>query len=118
VLFRSIVIEESEGAVSKGLAQLTANEAIKTKRFYFLWLMMFINMTSGIAILAVASPMGVDIAGLTAGAAAFMVGVGGVFNGAGDLVWASISGLHRQNESLYAVFRAADWHLCSSAVYD
>lgn len=83
---KGVVIGESEGAVSKDLAQLTANEAIKTKRFYFLWLMLFINVTCGIAILAVASPMGVEIAGLTAGAAAFMVGVMGVFNGAGRLV--------------------------------
>lgn len=83
---KGVVIDESDGAVSKDLAQLTANEAIKTKRFYFLWLMLFINVTCGIAILAVASPMGVEIAGLTAGAAAFMVGVMGVFNGAGRLV--------------------------------
>lgn len=100
---KGIVIEESEGAVSKDLAQLTANEAIKTKRFYFLWLMLFINVTCGIAILAVASPMGVEIAGLTAGAAAFMVGVMGVFNGAGRLVWASISDyIGRTN--LYTLF--------------
>lgn len=100
---KGIVIEENEGAVSKDLAQLTANEAIKTKRFYFLWLMLFINVTCGIAILAVASPMGVEIAGLTAGAAAFMVGVMGVFNGAGRLVWASISDyIGRTN--LYTLF--------------
>lgn len=100
---KGIVIGESEGAVSKDLAQLTANEAIKTKRFYFLWLMLFINVTCGIAILAVASPMGVEIAGLTAGAAAFMVGVMGVFNGAGRLVWASISDyIGRTN--LYTLF--------------
>ncbi|CAM4210402.1 OFA family MFS transporter [Jeotgalicoccus halotolerans] len=100
---KGVVIEESEGAVSKDLAQLTANEAIKTKRFYFLWLMLFINVTCGIAILAVASPMGVEIAGLTAGAAAFMVGVMGVFNGAGRLVWASISDyIGRTN--LYTLF--------------
>lgn len=100
---KGVVIGESEGAVSKDLAQLTANEAIKTKRFYFLWLMLFINVTCGIAILAVASPMGVEIAGLTAGAAAFMVGVMGVFNGAGRLVWASISDyIGRTN--LYTLF--------------
>lgn len=97
-----VVIEETKTA-SKDLAQLTANEAIKTKRFYFLWLMLFINVTCGIAILAVASPMGVEIAGLSAGAAAVMVGIMGVFNGAGRLIWASISDyIGRPN--LYTIF--------------
>lgn len=100
---KGVVIDESTATVSKDLAQLTANEAIKTKRFYFMWLMLFINVTCGIAILAVASPMGVEIAGLSAGAAAFMVGIMGVFNGAGRLVWASISDyLGRTN--LYTLF--------------
>lgn len=97
-----VVIEETKTA-SKDLAQLTANEAIKTKRFYFLWFMLFINITCGIAILAVASPMGVEIAGLSAGAAAVMVGIMGVFNGAGRLIWASISDyIGRPN--LYTIF--------------
>ncbi|WP_026859126.1 L-lactate MFS transporter [Jeotgalicoccus psychrophilus] len=100
---KGVVIDESAATVSKDLAQLTANEAIKTKRFYFMWLMLFINVTCGIAILAVASPMGVEIAGLSAGAAAFMVGIMGVFNGAGRLIWASISDyIGRTN--LYTLF--------------
>ena len=43
--------------VKQDLSQLTANEAVKTRRFWFLWLMLFINVTCGIAILAVASPI-------------------------------------------------------------
>jgi MFS transporter, OFA family, oxalate/formate antiporter len=73
------------------LSQLTANEAVKTKRFWFLWIMLFINVTCGIAILAVASPMAQEIAGLTAAAAATMVGIMGFFNGVGRLAWASVS---------------------------
>ena len=100
---KGAVAQDNESPVAKDLAQLTANEAVKTKRFYFLWLMLFINVTCGIAILAVASPMGVEIAGLSAGAAAFMVGIMGVFNGAGRLVWASISDyIGRTN--LYTLF--------------
>lgn len=76
---------------NKDYVQLTANEAVKTRRFYFLWLMLFINITCGIAILAVASPMGQEVAGLSVKSAAIMVGIMGVFNGAGRLVWASIS---------------------------
>lgn len=82
---------EEKKTAKRDLVQLTANEAVKTRRFYFLWLMLFINVTCGIAILAVASPMAQEIAGLSAGAAALMVGLMGVFNGGGRLVWASVS---------------------------
>lgn len=77
--------------VSADLSQLTANEAVKTRRFWYLWVMLFINITCGIAILSVASPMAQEIAGLSAAAAATMVGLMGVFNGLGRIGWASIS---------------------------
>ncbi|MBU9714830.1 OFA family MFS transporter [Evansella tamaricis] len=77
--------------VSKDLAQLTANEAIKTKRFWYLWIMLFINITCGIAIISVASPMAQEFVGMSAAAAATMVGLIGVFNGAGRIAWASFS---------------------------
>lgn len=82
---------EEQPEQKKDYVQLVANEAIKTRRFYFLWLMLFINITCGIAILAVASPMGQEVAGLSVKSAALMVGIMGVFNGAGRLFWASIS---------------------------
>ena len=48
-------------------------------------------MECGIAILAVASPMAQELAGLSVAAAATMVGIMGVFNGLGRIGWASIS---------------------------
>ncbi|MFB4164055.1 OFA family MFS transporter [Alteribacillus sp. JSM 102045] len=83
--------EKEEKKKNLDLSELTANQAVKTRRFWYLWLMLFINVTCGIAILAVASPMGQEIAGLSAAAAATMVGVMGFFNGAGRIAWASIS---------------------------
>lgn len=73
------------------LSNLTANEAVKTRRFWILWFMLFINVTCGIAIIAVASPMAQEITGMTAIAAAAMVGIMGLFNGGGRLGWASLS---------------------------
>lgn len=77
--------------IKPDLAQLTANEAIKTRRFWMLWMMLFINTTCGIAIISVASPMGQEIAGMTPVAAAAMVGIMGLFNGGGRLGWATLS---------------------------
>ena len=77
--------------IKADLSQLTANEAIKTRRFWMLWCMLFLNVTCGIAVIAVASPMAQDIAGMTPIAAAAMVGIMGLFNGGGRLGWASLS---------------------------
>jgi OFA family oxalate/formate antiporter-like MFS transporter len=73
------------------LANLTVNEAIKTPRFYGLWLMLFINVTCGIAIIGVASPLLQEVVGISAIAAAAAVGLMGIFNGAGRIFWASLS---------------------------
>lgn len=75
----------------KDLAQLTANEAVRTKRFWLLWFMMFSNISAGIMLISVASPMAQEKVGLTAVAAAAMVGMMGLFNGAGRIGWASAS---------------------------
>lgn len=77
--------------VKHDLSQLTANEAVKTRRFWYLWLMLFINISCGIAIISVASPMAQEYAGLTVVAAATMVGIMGLFNGIGRIGWASLS---------------------------
>ncbi|WP_099159217.1 L-lactate MFS transporter [Virgibacillus ndiopensis] len=77
--------------VKTDLSQLTANEAIKTRRFWMLWTMLFLNVTCGIAVISVASPMAQEIAGMTPIAAAAMVGVMGLFNGGGRLGWATLS---------------------------
>ncbi|MGU4777284.1 MFS transporter, partial [Escherichia coli] len=73
------------------LAQLTANEAVKTKRFWLLWVMILINISAGLMIISVASPMGQEMVGMEVAAAAAMVGIMGIFNGAGRIGWAGIS---------------------------
>lgn len=53
--------------------------------------MLFINITCGIAIISVASPLAQESVGFTAGAAATLVGILGAFNGLGRIGWASFS---------------------------
>ncbi|MBN8210398.1 OFA family MFS transporter [Bacillus sp. NTK071] len=84
--------EKQKKSKMKGdLSQLTANEAIKTTRFYFLWLMLFINVTCGIAILSAAKPLAQESIGISTAEAAALVGVLGIFNGLGRIGWASVS---------------------------
>ncbi|MGM0391137.1 MAG: L-lactate MFS transporter [Bacteroidota bacterium] len=77
--------------IKQDLSQLTAKEAVKTKHFWMLWSIMLINTSAGIMMISVASPMAQTVVGLSAAAAATMVGLMGIFNGAGRLGWAAVS---------------------------
>ncbi len=69
----------------------TAKEVLRTWQFYALWCIFFINITCGIGLLSVASPMAQDVAKMSPAAAAAMVGMIGLLNGFGRIAWASIS---------------------------
>ncbi len=84
-------VEAGHKTIKQDLAMLGRDEAVKTPRFYGLWLMLFINVTCGIAIIGVASPLLQEVLGLSAIAAAAAVGLMGIFNGAGRIFWASLS---------------------------
>ncbi len=83
---------EGEGKVIKeDLANITANEALTSSRFYYIWIMMFINIACGIAIISAASPMMQEKLDYTPMQAAAIVGFIGVFNGLGRITWSTLS---------------------------
>lgn len=86
-------LESGKKKLKKDLSNLSVNEALKTPRFYGLWIMLFINVTCGIAIIGVASPLLQEVVGISAISAAAAVGLMGIFNGAGRIFWASLSDL-------------------------
>jgi MFS family permease len=104
-----------------GAANVHVSEAWKTPQFWLLWGVLFANVTAGIAIIAMASPMLQDVFGarllgvathgpLTAaqkaeiaGAAAGLVGLISLFNSLGRLFWASISDAIGR-KGTYAIF--------------
>ncbi|GAA4291644.1 L-lactate MFS transporter [Aestuariibaculum suncheonense] len=98
--------KSGEGKVIKAdMANIDANEALKTRRFYYIWIMMFINIACGIAIISAASPMMQEKLNYSPMEAAAIVGLIGVFNGLGRILWASLSDyLGRANT--YIVFFA------------
>lgn len=71
--------------------QYTRREAVKTPEFAAMWWIFFTNITCGIGLLAVASPMAQEVIGMTAGGAASLVGIIGIVNGAGRLLWSAVS---------------------------
>ncbi|NDW05810.1 L-lactate MFS transporter [Jiella pacifica] len=95
---------------SKGLittANVHVDEALKTRQFWLLWGVLFLNVTAGIGVLGQASLMSQEMfPGLiTAGAAAGFVGLLSLFNMGGRFFWASTSDyIGRRNT--YMVFFA------------
>ncbi len=87
------------------IANIDANAALKTSRFYYIWIMMFINIACGIAIISAASPMMQEKLNYAPMEAATIVGLIGVFNGLGRIIWSTLSDyLGRANT--YIVFFA------------
>ena len=70
---------------------MLANDAMKTWQFSALWWVFFINITCGIGLLSLASPMAQEAIGMTPAAAASLVGIIGIFNGGGRIAWSTIS---------------------------
>jgi len=81
-----------EGKTIKAdISNIDAITSLKTSRFYYIWIMMFINIACGIAIISAASPMMQEKLNYTPMEAAAIVGLIGVFNGLGRIIWSSLS---------------------------
>jgi MFS family permease len=80
-------------------ANVSAANAIRTRSFWLLWIVLFCNVTAGIGILEQASPMIQDffrvdgVSSVSVAAAGGFVGVLSLFNMAGRFAWSSTSDL-------------------------
>jgi MFS transporter len=78
-------------------SHVSASNAIKTPQFWFLWVVLFCNVTAGIGILEQAGPMIQDFfreggtSSVAATAATGFVGLLSIFNMAGRFAWSSTS---------------------------
>lgn len=99
-------ISQTAGSVNKSMLsdnQFTSKEARKTWHFYALWWIFFTNITCGIGLLAVASPMAQEVVKMTPIAAASMVGIIGLINGLGRIFWSTASD-YLGRSTVYVVF--------------
>jgi OFA family oxalate/formate antiporter-like MFS transporter len=69
----------------------TLGEALRTWQWYGLWTILFLNTVAGISIISQASPMTQEVTHASAGAAAGLVGIISIANGAGRFLWAWFS---------------------------
>jgi OFA family oxalate/formate antiporter-like MFS transporter len=83
---------EAGGAGSESeTKEFTQSEALHTRQWYLLTAILGLNTAVGIALISQAAGSAAGIAGFSATAAATVVGVLAIFNGAGRIVWAAAS---------------------------
>jgi MFS family permease len=70
---------------------VSAHQAVRTRQFWLLWLVICMNSIAGFGILEQASPMIQDLFGIGAVAAGGFVGVLSLFNMAGRFFWSAVS---------------------------
>ncbi len=82
---------ESTNTAQHANIDLTPKEILTDKRFMALWLLLFLNVCGGIAIISKAAILGQEVVGMSAAQATMFVAIIGLFNGLGRLFWSSIS---------------------------
>jgi len=70
---------------------LSPTQIITDNRFIALWLLLFLNVCGGIAIISKAAILGEEVVGMSTTQATLFVAIIGLFNGLGRLFWSSIS---------------------------
>jgi OFA family oxalate/formate antiporter-like MFS transporter len=84
-------VPATTGRVVDSGRDYTPGEAMRTPQWYMLTAILALNTTAGIALISQAAASATDIAGFGARAAASVVGIWAVFNGAGRILWAAAS---------------------------
>lgn len=82
----------TSGKVVDSGRDYTQGEALRTWQWYTLAGMLTLAVLAGISFISQAAASFADVAGYTAAAAATAVGLLGLFNGAGRIFWATVSG--------------------------
>jgi len=72
----------------QGNADYTLGQAVRTRQWWILWLILFLNVTAGISLISQQAPLYQELAGVSAAVAAGMVGLASIGNALGRVFWA------------------------------
>mmetsp|Transcript_67391 Transcript_67391/g.186775 ORF Transcript_67391/g.186775 Transcript_67391/m.186775 type:complete len:348 (-) Transcript_67391:264-1307(-) len=81
---------ERPAAAARGFrtkAEWTMGAVVKDEKFWLFWVVFFVNISCGILLIALAAPMATETVKMTAEEAGVTVGLMGMFNGLGRLLW-------------------------------
>jgi len=78
-------------AAERATRDFTLSEAVRTRRWWTLWLILFLNVSAGISLISQQAPLFQELAGVSAAVAAGMVGIVSIGNAVGRIFWAWLS---------------------------
>jgi len=82
----------------------TLGEALKTWQWWALWLLLFLNTSAGISVISQEAPLFQELAGLSAAAAASLVGAVSIGNAVGRVFWAWASDFITRKATFFVMF--------------
>ena len=88
----------------RAVRDYTLGEALKTWQWYALWLLLFLNTLAGISIISQEAPIFQELVGVSAVAAASMVGLASIGNAFGRVFWAWVSDLITRRVTFFVMF--------------
>jgi MFS transporter, OFA family, oxalate/formate antiporter len=84
-------VPATTGRALAGTRDYTLSEALRTRQWYLLTAILALNVTCGISFISLAADATEDVTGASSATAAGLVGILGLFNGAGRVAWAWLS---------------------------
>ena len=91
-------------AAHRSTHEYALGEALRTRHWWTLWLILFLNVSAGISLISQQAPLFQELAGVTAVAAAGMVGVVSIGNAVGRIFWAWLSDLITRRATFAVIF--------------
>jgi len=91
-------------AAERASRDLLLNEAVRTRQWWTLWLILFLNVSAGISLISQQAPLFQELAGVSAAVAAGMVGIVSIGNAVGRIFWAWLSDLITRRATFVVMF--------------
>lgn len=88
----------------RAASDYTLGEAVRAWQWWVLWLLLFLNTSAGISVISQESPLFQSLAGVTAVAAAALVGIASMGNALGRVFWAWVSDLVTRRMTFLIMF--------------
>jgi MFS family permease len=103
LFYRVPPAENLDAKAPSAPAAVHYHDAFRTRQFWFIWAVLCLNVSAGIGVIGMASPMLQEIFGASAAVAAGFTGLISLFNIGGRFFWASLSD-HIGRKATYATF--------------
>jgi len=91
-------------AAERATRDFTLSEAVRTRQWWTLWLILFLNVSAGISLISQQAPLFQELAGVSAAVAAGMVGIVSIGNAVGRIFWAWLSDFVTRRATFVVMF--------------